>query len=112
MQGFLFLWVVFLILTAEIARFGQPFSLTRAPYGSRIAASSSFGPLQGAGNESGRLVATWPIGDREKMPWGRRKELEARAPRTAWSDGGAGVIALEKAQTEEVPTASSRKAAP
>jgi hypothetical protein len=47
MKGFLFLWVVFLI-TAEIARFGQPFSLTRAPYGSRIARLGSLGPLQGA----------------------------------------------------------------
>jgi O-antigen ligase len=37
MRGFLFLWVVFLILAAEIARFRQPFSLTRAPYGSRTA---------------------------------------------------------------------------
>jgi O-antigen ligase len=50
MKGFLFLWVVFLILTAEIARFTRPFSLTRAPYGSRTARPGTPGPLQGAQN--------------------------------------------------------------
>jgi O-antigen ligase len=35
MRGFEFLWVVFLLLAAEIGRYWQPFPLTRAPYGSR-----------------------------------------------------------------------------
>jgi O-antigen ligase len=35
MRGFEVLWVVFVILTAEIGRYWQPFPLTRATYGSR-----------------------------------------------------------------------------
>ncbi len=34
MRGFEFLWVVFLIIAAEAARYGQPFPLTRAASGS------------------------------------------------------------------------------
>jgi exopolysaccharide production protein ExoQ len=35
MHGFEFLWVVFVIVAAEIGRFWRPFPLTRAAYGSR-----------------------------------------------------------------------------
>lgn len=35
MRGFEMMWVVFLILVAEIGRHWRPLSLTRAPYGSR-----------------------------------------------------------------------------
>ena len=36
MRGFEFLWVVFLIIAAEAARYWQPFPLTRAASGSRL----------------------------------------------------------------------------
>jgi exopolysaccharide production protein ExoQ len=48
MRGFEFLWVVFLIIAAEIARYWQPFPLTRAASGSRTIRPGSPGPSRGA----------------------------------------------------------------
>jgi exopolysaccharide production protein ExoQ len=49
MRGFEFLWVVFVILTAEIGRYWQPVPLTRAAYGSRTPRPGSPGPSRGGG---------------------------------------------------------------
>jgi exopolysaccharide production protein ExoQ len=43
-RGFEFLWVVFLILAAEIARYWKPFPLTSAVSGSRIPRPATRGP--------------------------------------------------------------------
>jgi exopolysaccharide production protein ExoQ len=48
MRGFEFLWVVFVILVVEIARYWQPFPLTRAAYGSRTSRLGSPDPSRGA----------------------------------------------------------------
>jgi O-antigen ligase len=48
MRGFEFLWVVFLILAAEIARYWRPFPIRREAYGSRSATLGSPGPSRGA----------------------------------------------------------------
>ncbi len=48
MRGFEFLWVVFLILAAEIGRYWQPFPQTKAAYESRILGPGSLGPPRGA----------------------------------------------------------------
>jgi len=48
MRGFEFLWVVFVILAAEIGRYWRPFPLTRATYGSRSPRPGSPGPSPGA----------------------------------------------------------------
>ena len=48
MRGFEFLWVVFLILVAEIGRYWGPFSPNRAAYKSRSQSPGSPGPLPGA----------------------------------------------------------------
>jgi O-antigen ligase len=50
MRGFEFLWVVFLIVAVEIARYWQPFPLTRATYGSK-AHSSPSGARGGFGHQ-------------------------------------------------------------
>jgi exopolysaccharide production protein ExoQ len=52
MRGFEFLWVVFLILAAEIARYWQPFPLTRAVSGSRTPRPGHLGPSLGARRSS------------------------------------------------------------
>jgi O-antigen ligase len=49
MRGFEFLWVVFVILVAEIGRYWQPFPLTRAAYGSRPPRPGHSWPSRGAG---------------------------------------------------------------
>jgi exopolysaccharide production protein ExoQ len=48
MHGFEFLWVVFVIVAAEIGRFWRPFPLTRAAYGSRSPRPGCLGPSPGA----------------------------------------------------------------
>src|SRR6266851_4387898 len=48
MRGFEFLWVVFLIVAAEIARYWQPFPLKRVGYRSRSLNPGSPGASQGA----------------------------------------------------------------
>jgi len=48
MRGFEFLWVVLVILAAEIGRYWRPFPLTRATYGSRSPRPGSPGPSPGA----------------------------------------------------------------
>jgi exopolysaccharide production protein ExoQ len=48
MRGAEFMWVVFLIITAETARYWQPFPLTRAAFGSRTPRVARPGPLRGA----------------------------------------------------------------
>jgi len=48
MRGFEFLWVVFLIISAEIGRYWQSCPQKGAAYGSRIAASGGPRPLHGA----------------------------------------------------------------
>ena len=48
MRGFEFLWIVFLILTAEISRFRRPLSLTKAAYRSRTARPGHPSPSEGA----------------------------------------------------------------
>jgi exopolysaccharide production protein ExoQ len=49
MRGFEFLWVVFVILAAEIGRYWRPFPLRRAAYGSRSPKTGgSPGPAPGA----------------------------------------------------------------
>ena len=48
MRGFEFLWVVFLIVAAEIGRYWRPFPLRRAAYGSRSQRPGSPGPSPGA----------------------------------------------------------------
>jgi exopolysaccharide production protein ExoQ len=48
MRGFEFLWVVFLIAAAEIARYWQPFRLRRAAYRSRTLRPGSPGASPGA----------------------------------------------------------------
>jgi len=47
MRGVEFLWVLFLILVAEIARYWQPFALTKAAYRPRSAGPGSSGPPRG-----------------------------------------------------------------
>ena len=49
MRGFEFLWVVFVILAAEIGRYWQPVPLTTAAYGSRTPRPGSPGPSRGGG---------------------------------------------------------------
>jgi len=49
MRGFEFLWVVFVILTAEIGRYWHPIPLTRAAYGSRTPRPGSPGRSRGGG---------------------------------------------------------------
>jgi exopolysaccharide production protein ExoQ len=49
MRGFEFLWVVFLILTAEIGRYCRPLPLRRAASRLRRAKPGSLGPSPGAG---------------------------------------------------------------
>jgi O-antigen ligase len=48
MRAFDLLWVVFVIAAAEIARHWQPFPVTRAAYGPRIARPGRPGPMRGA----------------------------------------------------------------
>ena len=48
MRGFEFLWVVFVIVAAEIGRYWQPFPLTRAAYISRSLRPGSPRPTPGA----------------------------------------------------------------
>src|SRR5271166_701048 len=48
MRGFEFLWVVFVILAAEIGRYWRPFPLRRAAYRSRSPKPGSPGPPPGA----------------------------------------------------------------
>jgi exopolysaccharide production protein ExoQ len=48
MRGFEFLWVVFLIVAAEIGRYWQPFQLTRVAYRSRRLRPGSPGPTSSA----------------------------------------------------------------
>jgi exopolysaccharide production protein ExoQ len=48
MRGFEFLWVVFVILAVEIARYWQPFPLTSAAYGSRTSRPGSPDPSRDA----------------------------------------------------------------
>jgi exopolysaccharide production protein ExoQ len=48
MRGFEFLWVVFVILAAEIGRYWQPFPLRRAAYRSRSSGLGSPGPSTSA----------------------------------------------------------------
>jgi len=48
MKGYEFLWVVFLVLAAEIARYWRPFPLRRAAYGSRSQRPGGPGPSPGA----------------------------------------------------------------
>jgi O-antigen ligase len=55
MRGFEFLWVVFLIIAAEAARYWQPFPLTRAASGSRTPGLGSPGPSRGAWRPSLRI---------------------------------------------------------
>ena len=55
MRGFEFLWVVFLIIAAEAARYWQPFPLTRAAFGSRSPRLGSLGPSRGARRPSLRI---------------------------------------------------------
>jgi exopolysaccharide production protein ExoQ len=47
MHGFEFLWVVFVIVAAEIGRYWRPFPLTRVAYGSRSPRPRSSGPPLG-----------------------------------------------------------------
>jgi O-antigen ligase len=62
MRGFEFLWVAFVILAVDIARYWQPFPLTRAAYGSRmIPRPGSRGPLQRA-RTPGPRIPTKPPG--------------------------------------------------
>jgi exopolysaccharide production protein ExoQ len=56
MRGFEFLWVVFLIVAAEIARYWD-FPLTKAASGSRPPRLGSLGPLRGARRPSLRIPA-------------------------------------------------------
>jgi len=65
MRGFEFLWVVFLIIAAEIGRYWQPFP-KKCGYGSRIAVPEGLRPLEGArrmplprGSRVAR--ADWPV---------------------------------------------------
>jgi exopolysaccharide production protein ExoQ len=55
MRGFEFLWVVFLIIAAEAARYWQPFPLTRAAFASTTARLGSLGPSRGARRRSLRI---------------------------------------------------------
>jgi O-antigen ligase len=48
MRGFEFLWVVFLIVAAEIGRYWRPFPVKRAVFRSRGQRAGSSGPLAGA----------------------------------------------------------------
>jgi O-antigen ligase len=48
MHGFEFLWVVFVIVAAEIGRYWRPLPLTRATYGSRRRRPASPSPSRGA----------------------------------------------------------------
>lgn len=58
MRAFEFLWVVFLIVVAEIGRYWQPLRQNSAAYGSRIAAPRAPRPLQGQRKHSGKFSAT------------------------------------------------------
>ena len=55
MRGFEFLWVVFLIIAAEAARYWQPFPLTRAASRSRPLKTGSPGPSRGVRRSSLRI---------------------------------------------------------
>jgi O-antigen ligase len=55
MRGFEFLWVVFLIVAAEIGRYWQPLPLSRAAYGLRTLRLGSPGVSQGARRPSQRF---------------------------------------------------------
>ena len=57
MRGFEFLWVVFVILAAEIGRYWQPFPQIRVAYGSRIPRPGVPGPLRGAQRHGRKLSA-------------------------------------------------------
>jgi exopolysaccharide production protein ExoQ len=57
MRGFEFLWVVFLIIVAEIGRYWQPVPRMSATYGSRIAVPAGPRPLQGARRHARKLSA-------------------------------------------------------
>ncbi len=56
MRGFEFLWVVLLIVAAEIARYQQPFPLRRGPYGSRGLKPGSPGHFTKHADASARRV--------------------------------------------------------
>ncbi len=69
MHGFEFLWVVFVIVAAEIGRYWRPVRLTRAAYGSRTPKPGSPGPSPGGGlgipNKSGRAFVQSDSGTRD-----------------------------------------------
>jgi exopolysaccharide production protein ExoQ len=54
MRGFEFLWVVFLIVAAEIGRYWQPVPQKSAAYGSRIAVPGGFGRYKSRGGTRGK----------------------------------------------------------
>jgi len=56
-RGFEFLWVVFLIIAAEIARHWQPLPLARAAYELRSPGQGSLGPSRGARSHRLRIPA-------------------------------------------------------
>jgi len=58
MRGFEFLWLLFVIVAAEIARYCQPFPLRRVEYRSRSLKPGSPGPLSGA--QTSRLRISLP----------------------------------------------------
>ena len=60
MRGFEFLWVVFLIITAEAALYWQPFPLTKAVFGSRTPRLRSPGASRGVPRSSHLKAATAP----------------------------------------------------
>jgi O-antigen ligase len=57
MRGFEFLWVVFLIIVAEIGRYWQPLPPKSAAYGSGIAVPGEPRPLRGARRHARKLSA-------------------------------------------------------
>jgi exopolysaccharide production protein ExoQ len=71
MRGFEFLWVVFLILVAEIGRYWHPFPLTRAAYGSGPPRPGRPGPSRGALGPRLRVpINRRPIGPPNRRPKG------------------------------------------
>ena len=60
MRGFEFLWVMFVIVAAEIARYWLPFPLGKAAYGSRRQRPVSSGPPAGAPPASEAVVTIRP----------------------------------------------------
>ena len=70
MRGFEFLWVVFVILAAEIGRYWHPFPLTRAAYGSRPARPGRPAPSRGAATRLRIPVNRRPIGPSDRHPKG------------------------------------------